>query len=56
MPKYVKEGESIEGEQILCIFERRPSFGIGEDTQRETVTITGNPAVSTIIKTWKLKT
>lgn len=56
MPKYVKEGESIEGKRIYCEFESRPSFGIGENTKRETVTTTGNPAVATIMKTWKLKT
>ena len=53
MPKYAHEGEAIEGLKIYCEFKERPSYGIEKETNRETVTITGNPAVATILEVWK---
>lgn len=55
MPKYVMEGEAIEGKRIFCTFEIRPCFGEEKETQRKTVSITGNPAVAVLKRTWKYK-
>ena len=49
MPNYTQEGEAIEGIKIYCEFKERPSYGIEKETERETITITGNPAVAIVI-------
>jgi len=53
LPEYVLEAEAIEGDRIYCEFEDRPSFGIEKKTKRSNATITGNPAVASILKVWK---
>ena len=53
MAKYTQEGDSIEGEEILCTFEKRPSFGKDKLTGKEEITITGNPASAIINKVYK---
>lgn len=55
MPNYAMEGEAIEGLKIYCKFKERPSRGLDKNTNRETVTITGNPAFATILEVWKYK-
>jgi hypothetical protein len=55
MPKYVAENEAIEGRRILCTFERRPSYGIERENQRQQITITGNPATATMSLVWEYK-
>ena len=53
LPKYVKELEAIEGKQILCTFEHRPSIGIDKGTGRQQIGIAGNPATASVDKVWK---
>jgi len=55
LPKYVKEGEAIEGEKIFCTFKLKPSIGTEKETKRQEITITGNPATASIDKVWKYK-
>jgi len=49
MPNYAQEGEAIEGLKIYCDFKEQPSRGIEEETNRDTMTITGNPARAILI-------
>lgn len=53
MPRYVQEGEAIEGLKIYCEFKEQPSLGIDKETNRETATITGGPAVARILEVYK---
>lgn len=53
LPKYVKELEAIEGKQIFCTFEDRPSFSKEKETGRQEITITGNPATALVDEVWK---
>jgi hypothetical protein len=55
MPKYVAENEAIEGRRILCSFERRPSYAIEKESQRQQITITGNPATATLDQVWEYR-
>ena len=53
MTRYTKEGDSIEGEEIFCTFEKRPSYGKDRSRGKEEITITGNPASAIINKVYK---
>ena len=55
MPKYVTENEAIEGKEIFCTFEHRPSFRIEKASKRQQITITGNPATATLAQVWEYK-
>lgn len=55
MPRYTREGDTIEGERIFCTFKARPSYGFEEATGRQTVSIRGNPASAVVDKVWTYK-
>lgn len=55
MPKYTAENEAIEGKKILCTFKERPSYGIEKETERNQITIAGNPATATLTEVWEYK-
>ena len=55
MPNYVMEGEAIEGKQIFCTFEARPSYGSDKNSNQQTATITGNPATAVLKQVWVYK-
>lgn len=53
MPRYVQEGEAIEGLKIYCQFKERPSININEERNQEEARITGSPAVARILQVYK---
>jgi hypothetical protein len=55
MPNYVTENDAIEGRRILCCFEDRPSRGIEKNSQRQQITVTGNPATANLSKVWEYR-
>ena len=55
MSEYYRSGDSIEGKEILCVFEHRPSYGVEKNTGRQQVSIRGNPAIAIINKVWKYR-
>jgi len=55
MPNYVSENDAIEGRRILCCFEDRSSHGVEKNSQRQQITVTGNPATANLSKVWKYK-
>jgi hypothetical protein len=55
MTTYVAENEAIEGKEILCVFEHRPSFRIEKASKRQQITTTGNPATATLAQVWEYK-
>ena len=54
MPTYFGLNDSIHGEKVYCVFEKSSKLRLVSTTGRhnaQAITIEGNPAIATIVKT-----